>query len=444
MSALLANKLDEVSRQIADQKPTGNAELDKTLGNLVANVMSTVVGGVVGGAQGAQAAYNVDRFNRQLHQDANPRKDERKRIEQDIAPAYAAAHAGMTVEEATDILAAQLLRQVDTTAASQGGWDQDASNYLNAYAATHPGETIGKDQWGNAVPLFGTASGYQRNDSTIFSAAPQTTNPPPQLGLGAVGGYLAGMGQGLADTIGHPLDTLWGGVKGAYGLITDPQGTAQQMQEATRNVIIQAGGGNYAPAGQQVGQQLGSTVVGTTTGVTFNFAVSKAAGAINNIRSANAVAAETKKFTDAARAEGNFYRDGSIVDIGEHFGRFADGASLLTPVESFGKYSMMGRPDGWFVSTPNYIASLLRKTGGDNALIKQRLGIEPEYWNGPLFRVDIPNPLENNPRLPTGLEAGANSHFTRGGYTAGGAPEITIDPIPIKQVKPMPVVRPPQ
>lgn len=350
----------------------------------------------------------------------------------------------MAVEEATDRLAAQLLRQVDTTAASQGGWDQDASNYLNAYAATHPGETIGKDQWGNAVPLFGTASGYQRNDSTIFSAAPQTTNLPPQLGLGTVGGYLAGMGQGLAGTIGHPLDTLWGGVKGAYGLITDPQDTAQQMQAATRHVIIQAGGGDYAPAGRQVGQQLGSTVVGTTTGVTFNFAVSKTTGAINNIRSANAVAAEANKFTDAARAEGNFYRDGSIVDIGEHFGRFADGASLLTPVESFGKYPMMGRPDGLFVSTPDYIASLLRQTGGDNALIKQRLGIEPQYWNGPLFRVDIPNPLQNNPRLPTGLEAGANSHFTRGGYTTGGAPEIIVDPIPIKQVKPIPVERPPQ
>ncbi|CBW74031.1 Hemolysin [Mycetohabitans rhizoxinica HKI 454] len=66
MSALLANKLDAVSRQIADQKPTGNADLDKTLGNIVANAMSTVAGGVVGGAQGAQAAYNVDRFNRQL------------------------------------------------------------------------------------------------------------------------------------------------------------------------------------------------------------------------------------------------------------------------------------------------------------------------------------------------------------------------------------------
>ncbi|WP_146063944.1 hemolysin [Mycetohabitans endofungorum] len=67
VSALLANKLDAVSRQIADQKPTGNADLDKTLGNIVANVMSSVAGGVVGGTQGAQAAYNVDRFNRQLH-----------------------------------------------------------------------------------------------------------------------------------------------------------------------------------------------------------------------------------------------------------------------------------------------------------------------------------------------------------------------------------------
>ncbi len=89
----------------------------------------------------------------------------------------------MTVEEATDILAAQLLRQVDTTAASQDGWDQDASNYLNAYATAHPGEIVGKDQWDNAVPLFDTASGYQRNDSMIFSATPQTANPPPQLGL---------------------------------------------------------------------------------------------------------------------------------------------------------------------------------------------------------------------------------------------------------------------
>ncbi|MCF2132958.1 hemagglutinin repeat-containing protein, partial [Mycetohabitans sp. B3] len=326
VSALLANKLDAVSRQIADQKPTGNADLDKTLGNLVANVMSSVAGGVIGGTQGAQAAYNVDRFNRQLHQDANPRKDERKRIEQDIAPAYAAAHAGMTVEEATDRLAAQLLRQVDTTAASQGGWDQDASNYLNAYAAAHPGETIGKDQWGNAVPLFGTASGYQRNDSTIFSAAPQTTDPPPQLGLGAVGGYLAGMEQGLADTIGHPLDTLWGGVKGAYGFIMDPQGTAQQMQAATRDVLVQAGDGNFVPAGQQVGQQVGSTVIGTVVGVGAGKAVAgiegrralttaKITAADESIGTVKESKTSKSHAIGDAQVRNNFYRDGIPYDI---------------------------------------------------------------------------------------------------------------------------------
>jgi hypothetical protein len=34
-----------------------------------------------------------------------------------------------------------------------------------------------------------------------------------------------------------------------------------------------------------------------------------------------------------------------------------------------------------------------------------------------------------NPRLPSGLEAGANSNFIRGGFTSGGAPEIVIDPV---------------
>ncbi|WP_237577552.1 hypothetical protein [Mycetohabitans sp. B6] len=177
---------------------------------------------------------------------------------------------------------------MDATAASQGGGNQDASNYLNAYAAAHPGETIGKDQWGNAVPLFGAAAGYQRNDSTIFSAAPQTTNQPPQLGLGAVGGYFAGMGQGLADTIGHPLDTLWGGVKGAYGLITDPQDTAQQMQEATRAVVVQAGEGNFKPSGEQVGQQVGLTVVGTVAGVGTGKAVAAIKGKVTPIVNNNA------------------------------------------------------------------------------------------------------------------------------------------------------------
>ncbi|WP_323072116.1 hypothetical protein [Mycetohabitans endofungorum] len=86
------------------------------------------------------------------------------------------------------------------------------------------------------------------------------------------------MGQGLADTIGHPVNTLWGGVKGAYGLITDLQGTAQQMQEAMRHVVTQAGDGNYAPAGRQIGQQVGEAVVGTVAGVGAGKAVAAVKG----------------------------------------------------------------------------------------------------------------------------------------------------------------------
>jgi filamentous hemagglutinin len=120
MSALLANKLDAVSRQIADQNPTGNADLDKTLGNIVANAMSTVAGGVVGGAQGAQAAYNVDRFNRQLH------PEERKWISQREA-AYAKRY-GLTEEQAREELTTQAKRQVQN--GSAGEWNQRPHEFL--------------------------------------------------------------------------------------------------------------------------------------------------------------------------------------------------------------------------------------------------------------------------------------------------------------------------
>jgi filamentous hemagglutinin len=132
MSALLANKLDAVSRQIADQKPTGNADLDKTLGNIVANAMSTVAGGVVGGAQGAQAAYNVDRFNRQLHQG-----------EYDLAKKHAklvAQRLKISEQEAEGRIVAEVLRNSDRQTAEASGGKHDyeirhivGCQYLNCF-----------------------------------------------------------------------------------------------------------------------------------------------------------------------------------------------------------------------------------------------------------------------------------------------------------------------
>jgi hypothetical protein len=144
-------------------------------------------------------------------------------------------------------------------------------------------------------------------------------------------------------------------------------------------------------------------------------------------------------FNNAAQIEGNFYRDGAIVDIGGNFGKFENGASILAPADILDKYSVVGRADGLFVSSPAYINALLQRTGGNNTLIKAELGIEPQYWSGPLVKIDISNPLRNNPRLPSGLESGANSLFIRGGFTPSGAPEIVIDPVLKKSVISVPV-----
>ncbi|CAD15477.1 hemagglutinin repeat-containing protein [Ralstonia pseudosolanacearum] len=306
-ASLAAPKLAELADKVSSS--VGGGAAGQMVGNVVANVAAGAVGSV-GGGSGAFMGSNVDRFNRQLHQDKDPRKDERKRIQQDIASAYAATHPGMTVEQATQILADQLFRQVDTTAAAKGGWNQEAANYLNNYAAAHAGETVGKDQWGNAVPLFGTAAGYQRNDSTIFSANPQTTTPPPTLGLGSLGSYFKGVGQGLGDTLGHPLDTIWNSVKGVYGTITDPTGTAQQMHDEARNVVVQAGNGDFAPAGQQVGQQIGTTLVDSAAGAGGGAAAGKVVSAIKGSGAAAAADAAAD-----AQVSNNFYRDGVSYDV---------------------------------------------------------------------------------------------------------------------------------
>lgn len=114
---------------------------------------------------------------------------------------------------------------------------------------------------------------------------------------------------------------------------------------------------------------------------------------------------------------------------------------MLAPADIVGKYPVMGRTDGLFVSSPNYISSLLERTGGNNTLIKSELGMEPQYWNGQLVRIDVSNPLGMNPRLPSGLESGANSLFMRGGFTPAGAPEIVIDPVQLDILQQAPVIK---
>ncbi|WP_342310466.1 hemagglutinin repeat-containing protein [Burkholderia pyrrocinia] len=88
IASIASGKLNELSSAIAGSDPTGNANMNQALGNIVANALATGAGAAVGGESGAFSGYNVDRFNRQLHPDekkaisdkANGDKDEEKRL----------------------------------------------------------------------------------------------------------------------------------------------------------------------------------------------------------------------------------------------------------------------------------------------------------------------------------------------------------------------------
>ncbi len=67
IASIASGKLNELSGAIAGSDPTGYANMNQALGNIVANALTTGAGGVVGGEAGAFSGYNVDRFNRQLH-----------------------------------------------------------------------------------------------------------------------------------------------------------------------------------------------------------------------------------------------------------------------------------------------------------------------------------------------------------------------------------------
>jgi len=67
IASIASGKLNELSSAIAGSDPTGNANMNQALGNIVANALATGASAAVGGEAGAFSGYNVDRFNRQLH-----------------------------------------------------------------------------------------------------------------------------------------------------------------------------------------------------------------------------------------------------------------------------------------------------------------------------------------------------------------------------------------
>jgi filamentous hemagglutinin len=88
IASIAGGKLDELSGAIAGSDPTGNSDMNKALGNIVANAIATGAGAAVGGNAGAFEGYNVDRFNRSIHDDTNPPAKKKDLVAQ-VCPAGA-------------------------------------------------------------------------------------------------------------------------------------------------------------------------------------------------------------------------------------------------------------------------------------------------------------------------------------------------------------------
>lgn len=97
----LGGVLNDLSDQIKNSHPTGNADIDQALAQIVATGVGTAVGAAVGGSSGAFTGYNVDRFNRQLH----PTEEQKlKQLQQGKSPEeqYKLAAASCTLVRCAD------------------------------------------------------------------------------------------------------------------------------------------------------------------------------------------------------------------------------------------------------------------------------------------------------------------------------------------------------
>lgn len=124
--------------------------------------------------------------------------------------------------------------------------------------------------------------------------------------------------------------------------------------------------------------------------------------------------------------------------IDKHLAQFENGASIIMTKEQYINYvkgnSKIGIPsDGTqFVMPKNYCDEIAAKANGDISVYEKSLGFDEGHFadGGGLVRIDIDNLDGLNLRIPSGNEAGANSHWIPGGKTDGGVPEAITDLIP--------------
>ncbi|WP_260858626.1 hypothetical protein [Paraburkholderia sp. BCC1885] len=161
IASIAAGRLNELSGAIAGSNPTGNADIDTTLGNIVANAIATGAGAAVGGNAGAFEGYNTDRFNRQLHEDS-------KAQEQTLAKKLADESGGKYTEQDIENQMARMDLTVDGQTESggvrvtTGAQPQDGTDW-QSYGVNKAGQQVWAQSLGPGDPDLQTyiANGVQ-------------------------------------------------------------------------------------------------------------------------------------------------------------------------------------------------------------------------------------------------------------------------------------------
>ncbi len=137
-----------------------------------------------------------------------------------------------------------------------------------------------------------------------------------------------------------------------------------------------------------------------------------------------------------SRPDPSTYLSQAYIDT--HLAHFDDGASIIMTKEQYITYvkgnSNIGIPsDGTqFVMPKNFCDEIAANANGNIGIYEKALGFDIGHFEdgGGLIRIDIDNLDGLNLHMPSGNEAGANSHWIPGGKTDGGIMEAITDLIP--------------
>ncbi len=210
----MAGSLNGLSSSIAASNPTGDADVNQALGNIVANVIATGAGAVAGGA-GAFSSSNVDRYNRQLH------PDEKKAIKDQAN--------GDMAEEAKLTRAA--CYAVKCWAEYPQGTDQYNANYVSQLEASQLGPELAWVNNEKEANLFVYTPGQKVTDM-VKSDPLGVGKDLAKVGLGGLvattgakycaTGVACGVGSAMAVSGANDIATGMSGLYNRYNGIPEP------------------------------------------------------------------------------------------------------------------------------------------------------------------------------------------------------------------------------